>query len=153
MMADDAIPAGLVEKAQRLLNEVHKTYPQKLFVPRAPQSNKIVELLPTMGKARLHLWLMCAHYHQPSLALKYALFVLADHGYMVKINREVGISIDHTNCNLTIDAVQAMGYIEHHYDMMNEPKCAKTARTLSEELYATLKGSMVGFKSLVDDEE
>ncbi|KAG9948288.1 SET domain-containing protein, partial [Aureobasidium melanogenum] len=150
LMAKDAVPANLVEEAKRFEKFLKKSYPSKLFATYVPKTKQIIELLPTMGMAGIHEWLMFAHWRQPPSALDYAAFVLMDHGYKVTINKSEGIYLDRTNCVLSMKAVMAMQYIEHFYTMAGDKTLAKYARALAEEMYVTYNGSMVDYKGFVD---
>ncbi|THX44723.1 hypothetical protein D6C98_08089 [Aureobasidium pullulans] len=145
MLVDGEIPSDLVKEAKRLEKALQKTYPLKLFATCVPNTNKIIELLPTFGMANVHEWLMFAHYRQPPRALDYAHFVLMDHGYKVTIQSS-GISLDRTNCVLSMTAVKAMQYIEHFYTQANVKEVAKSARALAEEMHVTYNGSMIGYQ-------
>lgn len=149
LMAEDAVPANLVEEAKHFEKLLKKSYPLKLFATYVPKTKQIIELLPTMGMAGIHEWLMFAHWRQPLRALDYATFVLMDHGYKVNINKR-NIIVDRTNCVLSMKAVVAMQYIEHFYTMAGKKSLAKSARALAEEMHVTSIGSMVDYKGFVD---
>ncbi|KAH0370186.1 SET domain-containing protein, partial [Aureobasidium melanogenum] len=150
LMAKDAVPANLVEEAEHFEKLLKKSYPLRLFATYVPKTKQIIELLPTMGMAGIHEWLMFAHWQQPPRALDYATFVLMDHGYKVTINKTEGIYLDRTNCILSMKAVMAMQYIEHFYTMAGNKTLARYARALAKEMYVTYMGSMVDYKGLVD---
>ncbi|KAG9750223.1 SET domain-containing protein, partial [Aureobasidium melanogenum] len=150
LMAKDAVPTDLVEKVKHFEKLLKKSYPLKLFATYVPKTKQIIELLPTMGMAEIHEWLMFAHWRQPPRALDYATFVLMDHGYKVTIKGTEGIYLDRTNCILSMKAVIAMQYIEHFYTMAGEKTLAKYARALAEEMYVTFTGSMVDYKGFVE---
>lgn len=146
LVTKDAVPAHLVEEAKHFEKLLKKSYPLNLFATYVPKTKHIIELLPTMGMAGIHEWLMIAHLRQPPRALDYATFVLMDHGYKVTMDRTDGITLDRTNCILSHKALIAMQYIEHFYTKVGKQSLAKSARALAEEMYVTFNGSMCGYK-------
>ncbi|KAI4720930.1 hypothetical protein E4T48_02858 [Aureobasidium sp. EXF-10727] len=150
LMVKDEVPASLVEKAKHFEKLLRESYPLKLFATYIPETRKILGLLPTMGMAGIHEWLMFAHWRQPPRALDYATFVLMDHGYRVTMDKANGIILDRTNCVLSMQAVIAMQYIEHYYTKAGNKLVAESARALAEEMHTTFKGSMVDYKGFED---
>ncbi|CAD0098348.1 unnamed protein product [Aureobasidium mustum] len=150
LMAKDAVPANLVDEAKHFEKLLKKSYPLKLFATYVPKTKQILELLPTMGLAGIHEWLMFAHWRQPPRALDYATFVLMDHDYKVTMSKTGGIKLDRINCVLSMKAVIAMQYIEHFYTKAGKKSVARSARALAEEMHVTFRGSMVDYKGFVD---
>ncbi|CAD0114364.1 unnamed protein product [Aureobasidium uvarum] len=142
-----AIPADLVEEAENFEKSLKETYPARLFATYDGASNKINGMLPTMGMARIHEWLMIAYYRQPQRALGYAAKMLTDHGYRVTIKAANGIlTLSGTNCILSTKAVRAIQYIELVCIRASNKPLAQAARVLAEEMYTTFMGSMAGYK-------
>ncbi|KAI5200674.1 hypothetical protein E4T38_06462 [Aureobasidium subglaciale] len=146
--AKNELHVGYLDEALDLEKRLKQSYPLDLFATKIPMTKKFIEMLPTMGMAGIHEWLMFAHSCSPQRALDYANFVLLDHDYRVLIDRTRGIKLDRTNCILSMKAVLAMQYIEHFYAQTKNETVAASARALAEEMHTTYNGSMGSYSGL-----